>query len=480
VRIAPSPTGNLHVGNARTALYNYLFARQLGGTFILRIDDTDAKRSSEADIEGVLFSFRWLGLDWDEGYAAGGEFGPYRQSERLDLYGTHAKQLLADGQAYPCWCTPAELDELRKQAQRARRPFRYPQTCLRLTAAEREARERSGAPFVIRFHSPKEGTVDFTDLVRGDLSVEATELDDLVIVRTDGMPTYNFASVIDDSSMQITHVIRGADHLYNTHRQIPIAQALGFNLPAYAHLPLLTNPDRTKLGKRSGAVLVGDYASQGYLPEAVLNFLALLGWNPGDTQEVFSLDELVAAFSLERVNRANAVFELQKLDWLNGVHIRSLDVEDLSARSVSFLDEAGIVDSDCVDRTYLREAIALEQERLKTLAEAPSALDFFFADQVTPDPKNLVAKKQTPADSRSALEQTRERLEGLEEWDHAPIEACLRGLAADLGWKAGQLFMPIRVAITGKTATPPLFETMVVLGRDRTLKRMASAISLLQ
>lgn len=477
VRIAPSPTGNLHVGNARTALYNYLFARQLNGTFILRIDDTDAKRSSEADIEGVLYSFRWLGLTWDEGYAAGGDLGPYRQSERLPLYQSQAEQLLANGQAYPCWCTPQELDELRKQAQRERRPFRYPQTCLQLSAAERQARERSGDPYVVRFQSPRDGTVEFTDLVRGDLKVDAAELDDLVIVRTDGMPTYNFASVIDDSQMEITHVIRGADHLYNTHRQIPIAQALGFARPAFAHLPLLTNPDRTKLGKRSGAVLVGDYANQGYLPEAVVNFLALLGWNPGDTREVFSLDELVAAFSLERVNRANAVFELQKLVWLNGVYIRSLSVEDLSERSVPFLVDAGIVDPCKLDRTYLRDAVALEQERLKNLVEAPAVLDFFFAEEVTPEPKQLVAKKQTPEASLRALEHVHRQLAALAEWELAPIEACLRGIAVELGWKAGQLFMPIRVAITGKTATPPLFETMEVLGRERTLSRLKSAIS---
>ena len=316
----------------------------------------------------------------------------------------------------------------------------------------------------------------FTDLVRGDMKVESSELDDLVIVRADGMPTYNLASVIDDSHMQITHVIRGADHLYNTHRQIPIARALGFDLPAFAHLPLLTNPDRTKLGKRSGAVLVGDYAKQGYLPEAVLNFLALLGWNPGDTQEKFSLDELTAAFSLERVNRANAVFELQKLIWLNGVYIRSLTVDDLTNRTVPFLAEAGMIDPGKVDRAYVRDAVALEQERLKNLAEAPSVLDFFFADDVTPEPKLLVAKKQSPSDSLEALERAYDNLQSLEDWNLENIEVCLRGLAADLGWKAGQLFMPIRVAITGKTATPPLFETMVVLGRERTLTRMRSAI----
>lgn len=479
VRIAPSPTGNLHVGNARTALYNYLFARQTGGTYILRIDDTDAKRSSDSDIEGVLYSFRWLGLDWDEGHDAGGDCGPYRQSERLPLYRTHVEELLAGGHAYRCWCTPDDLDALRKQAQRERRPFRYPQTCLNLTAAERAARERSDAPFVIRFHSPREGTVAFADLVRGEMNVYATELDDLVIVRADGMPTYNFASVIDDSHMQISHVIRGADHLYNTHRQIPIAQALGFDLPAYAHLPLLTNPDRTKLGKRSGAVLVGDYAAEGYLPEAVVNFLALLGWNPGDTQEVFGRDELVTAFSLDRVNRANAVFELQKLVWLNGVYIRSLTVSDLTERCVPFLAEAGLIQPDQVDRAYLQAAVALEQERLKNLAEAPAVLDFFFAHEVTPDPKQLVAKKQTPADSLSALKQVLAQLEQLDVWNLEPIETCLRGQAAALGWKAGQLFMPIRVAITGKTATPPLFETMFVLGRERTLARIDSAIGIL-
>ena len=479
VRIAPSPTGSLHVGNARTALYNYLFARQTGGVFILRIDDTDAKRSSDADIEGVLYSFRWLGLDWDEGYAVGGARGPYRQSERLDLYRQHVEELLANDHAYRCWCTPAELDALRKESQRQRRPFRYPQTCLHLSADERAARARAGDPSVIRFLSPREGSVDFTDLVRGDLRVDATELDDLVIARADGMPTYNLASVIDDSHMAISHVIRGADHLYNTHRQIPIARALGFDLPAYAHLPLLTNPDRSKLGKRSGAVFVGDYAAQGYLPEAVVNFLALLGWNPGDTQEVFSLEELVTAFSLERVNKANAVFELQKLAWLNGVYIRSLTVDDLTDRVAPFLADAGTVNADELDRSYLREAVALEQERLKTLTEAPDVFDFFFAEKVTPAPKLLVAKKRTPAESLGALRQGHERLAGLAAWDIESIEACLRGLAADLGWKAGQLFMPLRVAISGKTATPPLFETMAALGRERTLTRLEAAAGVL-
>jgi glutamyl-tRNA synthetase len=479
VRIAPSPTGNVHVGNARTALYNYLFARQQRGVFILRIDDTDAKRSTAEAIEGVLAGFRWLGLTWDEGYQAGGPHAPYRQSERLEIYRAYAEKLEAEEKAYRCYCTPAELDALRQQAQKEGRPFRYPRTCLHLSTEQKAAYERAGRPFVLRFLSTSTGTVAFEDLVRGTLAVQANELDDLVIIRSDGFPTYNFASVVDDELMEITHVLRGAEHIPNTFRQLQIIEALGFRRPYYAHLPLLLNPDRTKLGKRFGAQYVGEYAAHGYLAEAVVNFLALLGWNPGDTREIFTMEELVQAFRLDQVNKANAVFDLKKLEWLNGVWMRRLPLDDLAERVLPFLARAGVVDPARVDRTYLRSAVGLEQERLKTLAEAPQLLDFFFTEEITHDPHLLRVKDQPLEAVQAALQQAYDRLAAVPTWEVPTLEAVLRGLATDLGWKAGQLFMPVRVAITGKTATPPLFETMAVLGRDRTLRRLQAAISLL-
>ena len=485
VRIAPSPTGPLHIGTARTALFNFLFARHVGGTFVFRLEDTDAARGSQAFEEDILEHLHWLGLEWDEGPAAGGlpergAFGPYRQSQRSALYAEAAARLLANDDAYPCFCTQAELEADRKAQEAARLPPRYVGRCAALTPGERAARVREGRPSALRFRI-RPGVVVFDDIVRGRVEIDSADLGgDLVILRADGSPLYHFVVVVDDAAMGITHVIRGEDHLSNTPKHILLFRALGHPEPAFAHLPLILNPDRTKMSKRKSQTAVSDYVAEGSIAEALVNYLAFLGWSPGTDDDVLPLSEIVGRFDLGAVQKGGAIFDRQRLEWLNGQWIRRLADDDLVRRLGPFLASAraaGTIDREPTADELLA-LLPIVRERLPVLGAIVDMLGFMFVDRVRVDPADLIPKRWDPATTRAGLEGARAALEpaGSSQLEVTAIEATLRGLAEDRGWKAGDLFMALRVAMTGRTATPPLFELMVALGRDRVLDRLARAI----
>ena len=488
VRIAPSPTGPLHIGTARTALFNYLFARHAGGTFVLRLEDTDVARSTLDFERDILDGLHWLGLTWDEGpevagLPARGPFGPYRQMQRLDRYAAAAERLLAENKAYHCYCTQAELAADRAAQEAARQPPHYVGRCSRLTPAQRRARADEGRQPAIRFRVG-EGIVGFDDLVRGHVEIDTTALGgDLVIVRSDGTPLYHFSVVVDDAEMEISHVIRGEDHLSNTPKHILLFRAFGAEVPAFAHLPLILNPDRTKMSKRKSQTAVADYRAEGYLPEALVNYFALLGWSSGTEEEIFSLDELAERFDLARVQSAGAVFDRERLEWLNGQWIRRLPDHDLAERSLPFLiarlDVARGNGQPARTPTAddLRALMPIVRERIPTLGAIADMLDFVFLDELTPDPAQLVPKRWDAATADQALAEARRAIAevGRVSFEADELEPSLRALAEQRGWKAGDLFMSIRVAVTGRTATPPLFDTLVAVGYERTIDRLDRA-----
>jgi nondiscriminating glutamyl-tRNA synthetase len=488
VRIAPSPTGPLHIGTARTALFNYLYARHVGGTFILRLEDTDVVRSTAEFEEDILEHLHWLGLEWDEGPAAGGlpergAFGPYRQMARRELYRAAAEQLLAADLAYPCYCTADELDAERHRLEAAKLPPRYSRRCATLTPAERARFEAQGRRPAIRFRI-EPGVVVFDDLVRGTVEIDAAALGgDLVIVRADGTPLYHFGVVVDDAAMRITHVIRGEDHLSNTPKHILLFRALGHPVPVFAHLPLILNPDRTKMSKRKSQTAVNDYIAEGFVREALVNYLALLGWSTGTEEEILSLDELVARFDTDAIQKGGAVFDRQRLEWLNGQWIRRLADDDLAARLAPFLARAkadGRIDREPT-REELTALLPIVRERLPVLGAITDMVGFLFVDQVPLDTATLVPKRWDAATTLAGLSAVEATIAaaGSDAFTVENLEAALRGLAEARGWKAGDLFMAIRVAMTGRAATPPLFELMVALGRDRVVARLAHAVGLL-
>jgi glutamyl-tRNA synthetase len=490
VRIAPSPTGPLHIGTARTALFNYLYARRQGGTFVLRLEDTDVARSTVGFEADILEQLHWLGITWDEGPdAAGGEdrgpFGPYRQMQRLDRYAEAAERLLAADQAYPCYCTAEQLDADRKAQEAAHEPPRYVGRCANLTSEERAAREAEGRRGALRFRVPA-GKVKFDDLVRGEVEIDTANLGgDFVIVRSDGTPLYHFTVVVDDAAMEMTHIIRGEDHLSNTPKHILLFRALGHEVPAFAHLPLNLNPDRTKMSKRKSQTAIADYRAQGFIPEALVNFLALLGWSTGTEEEILSLDEIGARFDLEHVQKGGAVFDRERLEWLNGQWIRRLDAEDLIERLEPYLEAER--DAGRIDRVpgpeELRPLVPIIQERLPTLGAIGDLVGFLWVDDVTVDPAMLVPKRWDPATTLAALRAARETIDGSigpVTFEADELEPPMRALAESRGWKAGDLFMAVRVAATGRTATPPLFDSLVALGRERTLARLDRAIRTLE
>ncbi len=491
-RIAPSPTGPLHIGTARTALFNILFARRHGGSFILRLEDTDAARSTVAYERDILEGLHWLGIEWDEGPAIGelgerGPYGPYRQMQRLASYREAAERLLVADRAYECYCTPQELAADRAAQEAAHEAPRYVGRCARLTPQQRAGRRAEGRRPVIRFRVG-EGRVDFRDLVRGDVSIDADALGgDLVIVRSDGTPLYHFTVVVDDAAMAISHVIRGEDHLSNTPKHILLFRALGASVPAFAHLPLILNPDRTKMSKRKSQTAVADYIAQGYVREAIVNHLALLGWSSGDEEEILSFEELGRRFDLDRVQPNGAVFDRERLDWLNGQWIRRLPDAELVDRALPFLqramrDEAGggrrvrTPDADT-----LTDLLPLVRERLPRLDAIGPLVDFLFLDAVVVDPSLVVPRRWDVPTTREGLRAARAAIAALGEvsFEADELEAALRALCEERAWKAGDLFMAIRVAITGRTATPPLFDTMVSLGHARTLARLDAACAAL-
>jgi glutamyl-tRNA synthetase len=485
VRIAPSPTGPLHIGTARTALFNYLHARHTGGTFVLRLEDTDVARSSIAYENDILHGLHWLGLRWDEGPEVAGEdargpFGPYRQMERLPLHEAAAKKLLDEDKAYPCYCTPEELDAERKQLEAARLPPRYSGRCARLTPEERAAFEAEGRKAALRFRVG-EGVVAFDDIVRGHIEIDVANLGgDFVIVRNDGSPLYHFAVVVDDATMEITHIIRGEDHIPNTPKHILLFRALGHDIPKFAHLPLILNADRTKMSKRKSQTAIDDYRAQGFIREALVNYLALLGWSTGSEDEVLSIDELVERFDIADVNRAGAVFDRDRLEWLNGQWIRRLAPDDLVDRLRPFLEaelRAGRIDRVPADEE-VRALLPVVQERLPRLGAIGELCGFLWVDQLSVDPETIVPKRWDAATTGEALAAARSEIAGVGRvsFEADELEPRLRALAEARGWKAGDLFMAIRVAVTGRTATPPLFDTLVALGYERTLDRLDRGI----
>ena len=488
VRYAPSPTGDPHVGNIRTALFNWLYARHTGGTFILRIEDTDQSRSVEGALEAIFASLEWLGLDWDEGPRVGGPHAPYVQSERLPLYRKAVQTLLRQGHAYTCYCTPDELAEMRKaQQQRGESPG-YDRCCRTLSDARRGEKESAGLSHVVRFMTPLEGPPITThDMVRGDVAVNPSTLDDFVILKSDGFPTYHLANVVDDHEMEVTHVLRGDEWLPSAPRHLLLYQALGYEPPAFAHLPIILGPDRAKLAKRHGAAALLEYRTMGYLPDALGNFLALLGWSLDDKTEIMSRAELVSHFSVERILKSPAVFNIEKLSWMNGLYIRQLSEDALAERLKAALDDLRNADAapndipESIDPQYVRAAVPLIQDRLKTLEgkEVWDLFSFFFVEtpEYRVDPP--VSKGMDGLGTRTALEAAREALLQLDRFDADGLEAVLRPLAEGLSLKTGQLFGAIRIAVTGRADAPPLFDTLAVLGRERVAYRLGHALGLL-
>lgn len=477
VRFAPSPTGFLHLGGARTALYNFLFARHNEGTFVLRIEDTDVERSTEEAVEAIINSMKWLGLEADEGPGIGGDFGPYRQSERYEIYKHFIDVISESGEVYKCYCTPEELRGRREAALREKRPPRYDRRCLRLTPKEISAFENEGRKPALRILSPDEGKTSFTDLIRGKIEVENENLDDYVILRSDGTVTYNFAVVIDDSQMEISHVIRGDDHLSNTPRQIVLYRLLGLEEPKFAHLPMILGPDGARLSKRHGATRVEEYREEGYLPEAMVNFLALLGWSLDERTNIFTLDSLIENFTLERVSKNPATLDRDKLDWLNGYYIRILEIDDFSDRLIPFWIKSGLLkEEEAVrKRSWLNSISEICQERLKRLSEITDLTSFLFKEEIEIDPKDKVEILGLP-DAGPIILKAKGSLEGTEPFESAQIETALRKASDEFGLKPRKFLQPVRVAVTGKKISPPLFESIELLGKERTIRRLEKVL----
>ena len=481
VRFAPSPTGYPHVGNIRTALFNWLFARHFGGSFIVRIEDTDVTRKIEGAVEAILDGLRWLGLDWDEGPEVGGKYAPYIQSQRLDIYRELAQRLISQGDAYYCYCSPQRLEKMRAEQVRRKQPPGYDRRCRNLSQEERSRKEAKGITPVVRFKTPLEGQTRFSDLIWGEMVFENNTIDDFVLLKSDGYPTYHLANVIDDHLMEISHVLRAEEWLSSTPRHLLLYKALGFEPPQFAHLPMILGADRAKLSKRHGAVSITEYRELGYLPEAMVNFLALLGWSLDDRTEILSRQGLIDNFSLERVSRTAAIFNRDKLNWMNGVYIRSLTAEGFFEAVEPYLMMDRLAAEILIsNEQYVRDILPLVQERARTLAEVAELTRFFFLDELDYVPSLLIGKNMSRETTTQALETARQRLEELEVFDAESLEAMLRPLAVELGLKTGQLFGALRVATTGRTAAPPLFQTMAVLGRERCLKRIEAALDRLR
>jgi glutamyl-tRNA synthetase len=465
-RFAPAPSGSMHVGNARTGLFSWLFARHNGGTFILRIEDTDASRVTDEAIDILIASLRWLGLDWDEGPESGGPHHPYRQTERMDIYRQTAANLLEQGDAYRCYCTQEELKERREKAMAEGRSPGYDGRCRTLTDTERSENEDAGRPYVLRFAMPKDKAYTVHDLVRGEVAFAPGTTRDYVLMRSDGSPTYMLAAPVDDYLMEMTHVIRGEDLLPSTPGQIALMEAIGAtSLPTYAHLPLIVGPDRQPLSKRHGSVSVEAFREQGYLPEALLNYLALLGWSKDESTTFLSRDELVEHFDLSRVSHNPAAFDTEKLEWLNGHYIQNTPVEDLAARLLPSFGEAGIA----VDLELLQRAVPLINERMKLLPDAVELLRFLFTDDISPNEKAAGILAKAPD---GYLVAAADALGSLEDWTHEAIAAALDALAEGAGLNRTKGWQPVRAAVTGSNISPPLPESLELLGRDATVSRL--------
>jgi len=476
VRFAPSPTGSPHIGTIRTAVFDWLFARHEGGVFVLRIEDTDRARLVPGALEEIMRDLRWAGLQWDEGPEAGGPYGPYLQSERVEHYRSSAERLVETGHAYYCYCTPERLAELRKRQEAEGRPTGYDRRCRNLPPEEKARLQAASTPRVVRFAMPDSGTTTFHDIVRGDVTFDNALQDDFVILKSDGFPTYHLANVVDDHLMEITHVIRGEEWISSTPKHVQLYAAFGWEPPVWVHPPLILGPDRSKLGKRHGAVSFSAYIEGGYLPEAMVNYLALLGWSAGEDRDLYSIEELTQRFTLEGIINHPAIFDADKLLWMNGQYIRMAGVERLTDLVLPYLVKAGLASEhpspDELD--YLRKVVAPIQDRLKVLADAPELAEFFFREEPAYDPK-AVEKWLARPEAPELLSRVADRLEALDVWSLETIERAVREAGAEVGAEGGKVIHPVRVAATGRTVGPGLFETLEVLGKHRVVTRLRKA-----
>ncbi|ADU96474.1 glutamate--tRNA ligase [Thermovibrio ammonificans] len=480
VRFAPSPTGFMHVGNARTALFNYLFARHNNGTFILRIEDTDTERHSEEAVKVIYEALKWMGLDWDEGPDRGGPYGPYRQSERLNIYKEFIEKLKEKGLVYECYCTQEELEQMRKEQLERGEPPRYTGKCRHLTEAEKEKLRAEGRKPVLRFKVPEDRVVKFKDLVKGEIEINSRQLGgDFVIVRSNGMPVYNFVVVVDDALMKITHVIRGEDHISNTPKQLLLYEALGFEAPQFAHLPMILGSDRSKLSKRHGSTSVKEFREKGYLPEAFTNFLALLGWYPKDGKEILSMEELIERFDIKDVNSAPAVFDTTKLNWMNQVYIRNYPIEKLTELVIPYLEKAGFNLSE-FDKQWLQKVVEVTREYFTVLADAPEYMEVFLKDQFEVEPEAKKFIEESP-DRLRVIELFYEKVKELqEELTSETFKKLVKEIGKELGVKGKNLFMPVRIGLTGRTSGVELPVLVELLGKERVLRRLENSLSQLK
>ncbi len=482
LRFPPSPTGKIHIGNMRTALFNFLWARKNNGKLILRIEDTDLERSTREFEDIILQEMEWLGLDVDEGVVIGGDYGPYRQSERLAIYREYAQKLLEEGKAYYCYCSPEELEQMREEALEEGEMPRYNGRCRNLSLEEKEQYEKEGRTPVIRFMVPEEDKdILINDRIRGEVVINTSVLDDFVIFKSDGMPTYNFAVVIDDALMKITQVIRGEDHISNTPKQLLIYEALGFEPPGFAHLPLILDTNRAKLKKRSAdqAVYVGEYREKGYLPEALFNFLALLGWAPGDDEEIMSREDIISKFDISSVNKSSAVFDVDKLNWMNGKYIREADLERITELSLPFLKEAGYIGEEISKAEYqwLKRVIEVARLGVDYLAQIPVKAELFFKDLEFED-KEKAIEEFKGEDVELVFATLKEKLKGLEEFNPDTINKVFNRMRKELPVKARTIYHPTRVALTGMNSGPELNHVIYILGLEETERRLDNALDL--
>lgn len=478
VRFAPSPTGYLHVGGARTALFNWFFTRKQGGQFILRIEDTDTERLKEDSVSQILASMKWLGLDWDEGPEVGGPCGPYYQSQRLELYQKEAQRLVTEGKAYYCFCTSGELAQTRELQRQTGQAFRYNGKCRNIPQTEALKRIEAGEEAVIRLRIPDSGQITVTDLIHGKVNFELDQLDDLIIVKSNGIPAYNFACVVDDHAMNISHVIRAEEHLSNTPKQVLLYQALGYNTVQFAHVPMILAPDRSKLSKRHGATSIEEFREQGFLAPAIVNYLTFLGWSPGTDQELITPAETVEQFEISKVSKKAAIYDTKKLAWINGHYLNSMSLDDVTGQTIPFLLRKNLITEIQAVEEYnsVKSIIDVVRNRVKTLVELTEAMEYFFKDVTEYDEKGQ-HKYFSRQDAADLLRQGRDCLERIECFDVQHTEAAYRQLIEDLSIKSGDLIHPTRLALTGRMESPGLFDVMALLGKDRCLARMSQAIN---
>lgn len=479
VRIAPSPTGAPHVGTAYIGLFNLAFARANSGKFVIRIEDTDRARSTQRSEDAILRSLRWIGLEWDEGPDVGGPYGPYRQSERLHIYHEHVDQLVANGSAYRCVCTPERLDAMRQQQREAKQPIRYDGHCRDASEAEIKAAMDQGQPVVVRMKVPRDGATVVHDAFRDPITIENHQVDDQILLKSDGYPTYHLAAVVDDHLMGISHVIRAEEWISSTPKHLMLYEAFGWTPPVMMHMPLLRNADKSKISKRKNPVSLEYYERQGYLPEALLNFLGLMGWSMPDERETFTLDEMIDAFTFDRLSLGGPVFDLQKLDWINGIYLRQLAPEALAERLQQQIIQPKV--QRLSDPAFVQQMMPLLQERLHTLGDFHTMASYFYDTPLMYDASQLIPKGKKPRETAKTLTELSEHFQRYDgTWVDAELEDAMRGYIEHTKWDNRSLFMTLRVAITGRTASPPLFATMEVLGRETCLARLEDAIAALQ